>query len=357
VGTSGSGKSYAVKLDLLRTLMRKPDAWIYCVDPLREFAQATEAMGGQVIFLGNAESILNPFELAHLPPSEDGAPRENAYLWKLSMLGVFFDVLLPTLDGYERSVLLLSVQDAFAEAGIVEDPATHSNTPPTLATFVDLLRRNAQAPEDPRRAQASQNLATYLQPLLAGSLRGLVGQTTISLRSNVVTFDLKSLDRHWFPLYMYVVIDFIERRFFQDAKAPKRLVVDEAWNLLDHESTAQALDRLSRHLRHYRAGLTLVTQTPQSFLQSEHGQAILSNCLQTFLFRQRHVSPEVRDAYGLEEDDADLLTRMGTGESIQHSECLFIAGNNKSYLAVFASPAEDAIVRSIPEAKAQAAAA
>ena len=353
-GTSGSGKSYSVKLDLMRSLMRKPRMWIYIIDPLREFGDTTLALGGQLVFVGNATTVLNPFDIDE--PSKNISATEvpeSPFQSKLAYLEGLFSLVLADEDDYHLSILMDAIHGLYQDHGITEDPETWNRTPPVLADLVTKLAALAASNQDVARAAALRRLEAKLAPKANGPLKPLNGHTNVDTRSRVVTFDLNSLDEKWYRVFMFVVLEFIQRRTFSDVKDPKRIVVDEAWLLMDHEETSRALDHLSRHVRHYHAGLTLITQTPESFLENKHGRAVLANTMQTFLFRQRHVPSDVREAYGLDEEDARMLLRIGQAQHMDHSECVYIAGNDKAYLQIHSSPAEHRLITTKPEEVAQ----
>ncbi len=352
VGISGSGKSYSVKLDMLRTLMRRPESWLYVIDPLREFGPAIVAMGGQNILIGNPRTIINPLHIitARTGDVVQGLDDKNPFERKLDFLETFFKIVVPNTSEYERAVLMIKVRDLFARYGITSDPTTYNRTPPILSDLLAHLERESGDAKDAKMGEACRNLATYLRPRIDGVLRSLNGATNVRLDGNVVNFDLKDMENGWHQLFMFVVLDFIEQRLYSDLATPKQLYIDEAWKLMDHEETSRALNHLSRHVRHYHGGVTLITQTPESFLKNEHGRAFLMNCQQTFLFRQQFVPDEVRQAYGLDPEDADLLVRLGAAEKMKDcSACFMIVGDVKAFITIYASPAEHRLITTTPE--------
>lgn len=352
VGISGSGKSYSVKLDMLRTLMRRPDSWLYVIDPLREFGPAMIAMGGQNILVGNPKTVINPFHILSTRSGDgsQGLDDKNPFERKMDFLETFFHIVVGNATEYETAVLMIKVRDLYAQMGITADATTHNRIPPTLTDLMAHLERGGDEGRDERMRDACRNLATYLRPRVDGPLRSLNGQTTIRLDGNIVNFDLKDMENSWHQLFMFVVLDFIEQRLYSDLATPKQLYIDEAWKLMDHEDTSRALNHLSRHVRHYHGGLTLITQTPESFLKNEHGRAFLMNCQQTFLFRQQFVPDEVCKAYGLDPEDAELLVRLGAAEKMKDSSaCFMVVGDTKAFVTIYASPAEHQLITTTPD--------
>ncbi|MHB8634405.1 MAG: VirB4 family type IV secretion system protein [Thermoplasmatota archaeon] len=334
VGMSGSGKSYSVKLELLRIRRRRPEAILMVVDPLREFAPTVKALGGQCIQVGDAKNILNPFAFA---------PGPNALERKLEFLDGLFHILLGALSPYEGAVLMIVVRELYAEAGVTAHPETHGRTPPTMGA---LLGRLEATRGEIRFREAAAGLAVLLRARMGGVLASLDGQTNVAIDSPIVSFDLHDMDRAWHRLFMFLVLDFLEARLSSCPDVPKQLYIDEAWKLLDEEASARALNHLGRHLRHYRAGVTLLSQTPESFLKSENGRALLQNCQQVFWFRQQGVPADVREAFGLDLEDAQAVMALDAGQGEDHSQCLMVVGRSKWFVQVYSSPGEHAIATS-----------
>lgn len=349
-GTSGAGKSFSIKLDMERTLLRRPDAWLFVIDPLREFTDITRALGGQVVYVGNARTVLNPFDLgAALGGPEGGVVEENALHAKLGFLETLFQILLPGLSRLELSILKLAIQNLYRGCGITNDPKTHTRPAPILGDLVAALAKDAEGLADAETRHVSKNLHTYLLPLLHGPMACLNGPTNVRTHAQVLTFDLQSLDADYFPAFMFIVLDLIERRVVSDVARPKVIYIDESWRLLQEACTAKPLSQLSRHVRHYRCGIDFITQTPDSFFANEHGQAIHSNCLQALIFRQKSVSEQTRKGFGLTVEEAAFLTRLGKAENMDHSEALLVTGDDKAYVAIYSSPHEYALITTKPE--------
>jgi hypothetical protein len=353
-GTSGAGKSFSVKLDLIRTLARRPEAQVYIIDPLREFDAISHLLGGQIVYVGNKRTTINPFAFQKGPDAAavhglEEVP-ENPYHRKLAFLESFFAILFAGKVGaVEASHLKLTVQELYLRWGITEAEQTHSRPPPTLSDLLRLLRDNAERHADEARRLCSRNLATHLEAALLGPVGVLDGQTNVDLTSHLVCFDLKSLEPGSFQLFMFVVLDFIEQRMYEDPARPKACYIDESWILLENEVTARALSQMNRHTRHVNMGIDFITQTPDSFFQSPSGEAIRLTCAQTLLFRQETVSDRTRHGYGLDDAEAGLLMRLSKADQGGFSQALYITGDTKAHIAIFAAPSEAELATTRPE--------
>lgn len=349
-GTSGAGKSFFVKLDMERTLMKRPDAMMFVIDPLREFGDITAALGGQTVVIGNPKTIVNPFQIDVADAEAAEVDDVPAYDKKLTFLETFFRIALKGKIGpREESILMLIIRDLYQQMGITKDPVTHLKAMPTLGDLLRLLQRYGAEHQDLDIKMACKSLSIHMQSLLEGPIGYLNGQTNVALDNNVVTFDLKSLDKDYFTIYMFVVLDYIEGKIVGDITTPKVLYIDEAWYLLEEPATAKVLSQLSRHVRHYRCGMDLITQTPDSFHTNEHASTISANCLQAIFFRQKSVSRQTRETFGLDEREAAILRTLGKAENADYSECIYITGEQKAFLKVYSSREEYQLITTRPE--------
>jgi type IV secretory pathway VirB4 component len=344
-GTSGGGKSFTVKLDMERTKMVRPWTQIYVIDPLREFDAITRNLGGQIVYVGDKSTVLNPFELQKnlLEDIGHGVDKisTNAYNRKLAFLEAFFRILLEDrLSAIEHSHLMLTLQELYQGFGITEARESHDRKPPIFDDLLALCDQSAASHADQQRRDACRNIATHLRACLLGPLSYLNGHSNVDLYADVVTFDLQSLESEHFKVFMFLVLDFINQRMYKDPTRHKVLYLDEAWILLHHPATAAVLAEMNRHTRHVMMGIDYITQTPQDFFRNTHGETIRLTCAQSLLFRQETVSAETRQSYGLDEAEADMLMRFTAAKNAGYREVLYINGTQKAHLAIFAAPEE-----------------
>jgi hypothetical protein len=85
--------------------------------------------------------------------------------------------------------------------------------------------------------------------------------------------------------------------------------VDEAHLLARHGPTAEFLDRVVRHVRHFEAGLLLLSQNPDDFLATASGRSTLRNLYATALLHLPEVSSETRTFFGLTGAEAGWLPK------------------------------------------------
>jgi type IV secretory pathway VirB4 component len=317
-GQSGSGKSYAAKLELMRHYMLSPETQVFIIDPMNEFGALTEALGGQVVNVGPGGDAINPMDM-----DSTGSCHE-----KIKRLKVLFSTMFD-LSQDEVSVLDTALLEVYAK-----------NKNPTLTALQTALQSLQNI-----HARRIENLLT---PHTTGTMNFMNRQTSVNLRKRLVTFNISSLDEDEHPAMMFLILDYIYSRIRKDFER-KIIVIDEAWNLMQKPDTAQFIANLSRHTRHYNTGLTLISQTAEDFLDSEHGQVVMKNSAVALLMRHRHVSEEMVEFYRLTDTEKKYVLLAKTGKETGYSEGLLLTGSVHIPLQVLASETEHGLVTTNPD--------
>ena len=311
-GTTGAGKSFAASLIVLRTRWLRPETEVFVLDPLGEYGGLVQTLGGTVVRLADrGAGRLNPLD----PESTGGDRREKA-----GRVGAMLRALFPSLKDEEAAALDTAVSRLYAR----EDRT------PTFDDLVDEVGRLAPAPG---------RLGAFLEVFRSGSLSATNGPTTLRPETRTVGFDLSGVPDDQLPFHLAYVLDWAYGRL-RSHPGPKLVLVDEAHLLARNEPTAEFLDRVVRHMRHFDAGLLLVTQNPDDFLARPSGRSLLRNLYATAFFRLPEVSPETRSFFALGTAEAEWLPKARLPREAGYSESLWRIGEWHLPLAVVASTPE-----------------
>ena len=361
---SGAGKSYLVKLDLLRNLY--DGVHVAVIDPEDEYTHLAAAVDGAVVRLGAPGVRVNPLDV----PGED--PRPDT----LTRRALFVHTLVGVLLGgppppQERAALDRAILACYATAGISNDPATWTRPAPLLRDLAAALHPSDDQPDAGGwgwRGEAGRTLAARLEPWTHGSFKGLFdGPTTTRPTGHLVVWSTRHLPDELRPAGMLLALDAIwrdvdtpaapaanERRdpawLANQATQPaqpdqphpdpadgrRRLVViDEAWTLMREAEGARFLYRLAKAARKRRAGLTVVTQDAADLLGSDLGQAVVANAATQILMRQApQAIAAVTAAFGLTAGEAHLVLAAERGDA------LLVAGDHRVAFHAIAGPGE-----------------
>lgn len=343
---SGAGKSFAVKLEALRSLMFGTE--IFIIDPENEYQRMCEAVAGAYVRLSlNSNVRINPFDLPQVVDSEeaDNALRSNLItlhgLLRLMMGGAQAQmqggnsVITPALAPSEEADLDAALIETYAKAGITNDPLTHTSTPPTITDLYDtLLHMGGTGPQ----------LAQRLRKYTSGTFAGIFSQqSNINIDNPMVVFNVRDLEDELRPVAMYIVLNYIWNKTKSDQKK-RLLLIDEAWQLMKYEDSANFMFSLAKRARKYNLGITTISQDVEDFMGSRMGRAIVANSSMQFLLKQSPSAVDMlADVFKLTSEEKKRLSQFPVGQG------LFFAGANHVHIQVIASPTETGLITTNPE--------
>jgi conjugal transfer ATP-binding protein TraC len=345
---SGAGKSFTVKLEALRSMMFGTEVFI--IDPENEYQKMCDAVGGAYIRLSlNSTTRINPFDLPQVVDTDeaDNALRSNLItlhgLLRLMMGGAQAQMtqsggaaVMPALNPAEEADLDAALIETYAKAGITNDPLTHGSTPPTISDLYDtLLHMGGTGPQ----------LAQRLRKYTSGTFAGIFSQqSNVNIDNPMVVFNIRDLEDELRPVAMYIVLNHIWNRTKVDKKR-RMLIVDEAWQLMRYEDSANFMFSIAKRARKYNLGMTTITQDVEDFMASRMGRAIVANASMQILLKQSPSAVDVlSDVFKLTSEEKKRLSQFPVGQG------LFFAGQNHVHIQVIASPTENELIVTTPNA-------
>jgi len=334
-GKSGSGKSYMVKLEIMRSLMF--DTEVIVIDPENEYEALSHAMGGEYIrFHFGAQTKINPFDLTALTSTAKAGEEESELNQKILSLHGFFRVVMGKLTPTEDALLDRALILTYQQKGITPDPATQTKEPPLMED----LYKSLIGMEEP----LAKGLADRIEKFVKGSLVGIFDQqTNVEIRNQLTVFSIRDLEEELRPIAMYLILDFIWTKVRRD---PKRriLIVDEAWYMMKYPDSGNFLNSMAKRARKHYLGLTTITQDVEDFLSVDLGKAIIQNSSVQILLKQSSAAIEkVANVFYLSEGEQHLLLSADIGEG------LFFAGPAHAAIRVISSPEEHALATTKPQ--------
>lgn len=341
---SGAGKSFTVKLEALRSLMLGTEVFI--VDPENEYQRMAEAVGGAYVRLSLNSSVrVNPFDLPQVVDTEeaDSALRSNLItlhgLLRLMMGGAASQAsggaVSASMNAAEEADLDAALIETYAKAGITNDPLTHNSAPPTITDLYEtLLHMGGNGPE----------LAQRLRKYTSGTFAGIFSQqSNININNPLVVFNIRDLEDELRPVAMYIVLNYIWNKTKSDQKR-RILIIDEAWQLMKYEDSANFMFSLAKRARKYNLGITTISQDVEDFMGSRLGRAIVANSSMQLLLKQSPSAVDVlADVFKLTSEERKRLSGFPVGQG------LFFAGQNHVHINVIASPSEQSLITTNPD--------
>ncbi|MFF4349978.1 VirB4 family type IV secretion system protein [Streptomyces sp. NPDC001530] len=337
LGRSGAGKSYLVKLELLRSLYRGIENHV--IDPEDEYARLAGAVGGTYVHLGAEDVRLNPFDLPiHTRPDGRRSASKDALVRRALFLHTVLAVLLGAgLTPTERAMLDRAITATYQRAGITSDPRTWTRSAPLLTDLAAALHRS--------KNRTAAELAARLHPFTRGAFSGLfAGPTTTRPEGHLVVFSLRDLADELKPIGTLLTLDAVWRRVSNPAlRRPRLVTVDEAWLLMKEPAGAEFLFRMAKASRKHWAGLTVATQDTADVLGSDLGKAVVANAATQILLRQApQAIDEITRTFDLSEGERQFLLTADRGQG------LLSAGTQRVAFQAVASPTEHYLVTTNP---------
>ncbi|HUD44741.1 MAG TPA: DUF87 domain-containing protein [Patescibacteria group bacterium] len=329
LGKSGAGKSYAIKLEIMRQFMLGSE--IIVIDPEGEYPTLANALGGEVIsFSANAPVKINPFDLSELYNAE-----ENELGLKILSLHGLLKIIMGDMDAEHDAILDKALVETYQGKGITPDPTTQKNEPPIMEDLYKILLGY----ESP----AAKELAFRLEKFIKGSAAGIFNQkSNLDIKNSLTVFDLKQLDDELRPIAMHIVLDYVWTRVKKTLKK-RILVLDEAWYMMKYPDSASFVYSIAKRARKYYLGMTTSTQDVEDFLSTDYGKAVLTNSSIQILLKQGTAEVDlVSKTFYLTEGEKELLITAEIGEG------LFFAGQNHVAIKITAAPFENDIITSNP---------
>lgn len=340
--TSGAGKSYTVKLEILRSMMMGTD--VIVIDPEMEYRQLTDAVGGTFVNVSLAsQAKVNPFDLPR-PKGEETSVEDILRSAVITLKGLLRIMIGKPMGeaatlGFtpeEDSILDRALLEAYAKKDITPDlPSLSGITDyPILDDLLDVLQG----------MDGGANLVARLQKFTSGTFSGLLNSpTTVEMRNQLVVFSVRDLEDELRPMAIYTIVNYIWNVVRSERKK-RILCIDEAWWLMQNEDSAKFIFALVKRARKYYLGVTTITQDVNDFLSSQYGQAIVTNSSIQILLKQSPAGVDVvAKTFNLTESERYLLLEAAVGEGI------FFAGQKHAAMKVVASYTEDQIITTNPQ--------
>ncbi|MEJ0001706.1 MAG: DUF87 domain-containing protein [bacterium] len=326
---SGSGKSYATKLEILRSLMFDID--VIVIDPEREYEYLSETVGGRYFNISlSSDHHINPFDLPI--PREDETAEDVLRSNIINLVGLF-RLMLGGLSPEEDSIVDRAISETYAMKDITPDSDFSSIEPPLLSDFEMVVSG----------MEGSESVVQRLTKYTKGSWSTFINKpSNVDINKKFVVFSVRDMEDELKPVAMYIVTHYIWNTIRKNLKK-RILVVDEAWWMMKSDDTASFLYSIAKRGRKYYLGLATITQDSADFMKSPYGVPIVTNSSIQLLLKQSPSTIDIlQKTFNLTDEEKYLLLESGLGEGI------FFAGTKHVAIKVIASYTEDQIITSDP---------
>jgi len=331
-GKAGSGKSYCIKLEVLRSLMVGVDVII--LDPENEYKFLADAVGGSFFNISLASpNHINPFDLP--TPREDEKPEDVLRSNIINLVGLL-RIMLGGLTPEEDAIVDHALTETYAAKDITPetDSSAWRERIPLMEDFEAVLEG----------MEGAESLVRRVRKFTKGTFAQFFNQlTNISMDKPLVVFGIRDMEDELRPIAMFIIMRYIWNKIRSELKK-RILVVDEAWWIMRTEDGASFLFGICKRARKYWLGVTTITQDINDFMKSSYGSPIITNSSLQLLMKQSSATIDVaQKIFNLTEEEKYLLLEAEIGEGI------FFAGQKHVAIKVVASYTEDQVITTAPE--------
>ncbi len=329
---SGSGKSFAVKLEILRTLMMGTD--VIVIDPENEYQALINQVWGSYLDVSlNSNQRINPFDLPLALKDQNEKPWDLLRSGVINLLGLM-NLMLWKMSAQEEAIMEKAIITTYSLKGITfDDDSIIGKQIPIMSDLEDVLDT----------MDGAKSLVTRIQKYTTGIFSGIFSQhTNIDLKEWLQVFSVRDLDDMLRPIAMYVILNYMWNKV-KSSNKKRLLVVDEAWNIMQHDDSAKFLYGLVKRARKYNLWITTITQDVEDFIASPFGKPIVTNSSMQLLLKQSSASIDVlQNVFKLTEQEKYILLNAAVGQ------WLFFAGTEHVWIQVVASYYEEQVVTTDP---------
>lgn len=330
---SGAGKSYCVKLEILRSMMLGTD--VIVIDPENEYKDLAQTVGGSYLRVSlTSDRRINPFDLPSAIEDEEVQPGDLLRSNIINLHGLL-KIMLGGVTAEEEGILDKALIDVYALKGITMDLIDPSKIPPpTMEDLYDILST----------MEGATSLAQRLQKYTTGTYSGIFNKpTNIDMSSGLMVFSIRDLEDALRPTAMYIILNYIWNRVRSQLKK-RLLIIDEAWTMMQYEDSAKFMFGLVKRARKYYLGITTITQDVEDFMKSPYGKPVVTNSSMQVLLKQAPAAIDILSkTFNLTEGEKYMLLNSGVGQG------LFFAGLKHVAIQIIASYTEDKIITTNPE--------
>lgn len=308
LGTSGSGKSFGIKWDIIQTLLRDPTADVLIIDPEREYSAVTKAFGGEVIEISaQSDTHINAMDL-NAQYAEKGSPVTAKVDFILSLC----EICMSSSGGVGLKGSYKSIIDRCAEIvykDLIDSKFTIPS--PTLLDFYNVL---LEQPEE-----EAKEIALELEVFTKGSLNTFAQPSNVDVNNRLVCYDIKDLSSNLMAVGMLVILDSILNRITRNRQEGRKtcVYIDELYLLFLHEYSTEFLFKLWKRIRKYNGFMTGITQNVGDMLENTRCSDMFSNSGVIVVYNQQGSDVELlSQMLDISDEQKKFITNVGRGEGL-----------------------------------------
>lgn len=289
LGTSGSGKSFATKRELLSVLLQNDTNQIIIIDPENEYTNWVRAFGGTTLTISStSDTYMNPMDMSLEYGLEEGetletvAPHiamEKALKKKSEYILSIIEAMVSKSKGYSSETEITPQQRTIIDRAVrktYEEYVEHGFDAEYIPTLLDL-----QNVLDKEKASSldAKFIAEGVEYFTKGSVDIFSHKTNVKITNRLLSFEVRELTGTLRQIGLQIIFDYIWNRMTsgQAQNIKTYVYVDEVHVMFKTYTSADYLAQLYKRGRKYGLVISSMTQNVSDLLKSELAQGMITN--------------------------------------------------------------------------------
>ena len=326
-GSSGSGKSYFIKLNIIRNYFKNLRQIVLDIE--KEYLYICKELEGQVISNGNYFNILQ-ITLQDINNLEND---ENYLSKKINEIVNFLIEICLVEDKYKQ-YLKQKLKEIYFSFGITEDINTIFKKEENNKIYLDnVIISNEKFPtlNDLVNKIDDNELKTSIKSKMESDIKFFSNSTNILLDSNFYVIDTTYFNNN--SKVISYILDSIIDRYLNSSKTI--IYIDEVWKYAQNKELLLSISNMYKTIRKRNASIITITQDINDFFTYSNGiyaKSILNNSAFKLIFKTTYKDIEnLENFIDLKDCNMDIL---------QKGEAILVISNNKAPIVIRANEYE-----------------
>lgn len=326
LGSSGSGKSFFTKLQIIRERLYNKEQYI--LDPEREYENICNALGGTYIKFGRGTNkFVNILDL-NIKKNTNKKNIKDVITNKIESLKIFFISVFENIKKDEYLYFEEKLKKLYMQKCI------NLNKEIILSDVQEMIKQDEKL----------KKYMYLLNPFINGSLSFFNNKTNIDLKNKLIVVDLHDLEGENLKYGLFIFLDFFWNKIKEDRKVQKIIYIDEIWKLIGaaaSRETAEYIYKLFKTIRKFNASAVAITQDISDLFSIDDGKfgsTILNNSAFKTIFSLNDENINKINEFLYLSDYEKILIR-----SLKKGECFIQAEKDKLVIEIIADKKEKII--------------
>lgn len=334
LGSSGSGKSFAVKREIFNILFRDNETSIIVIDPEAEYVDFCRMFGGVPINISaGADVHINPMDMSvnyGLDVKDDvnttslEIKKKKALVKKSDYIMSIIQSMLQDANGYISITPAQKTLIDRATQNVYKDYLEHDFDEKYLPTLKDLHKEISSMR---LTTEGAAEIADGIDYYVNGSMGVFAEKSNVDYNNRFVVFNIKELGEQLTQMALLIILDYIWDKMSRNFTEGKRTYTyaDEIHVLFRNEYAAQYIRQLYKRGRKFGLVITGITQDIEDLLSNPVARGMVSNSDFVMMLSQKSENLKLlSEMLKLSEEEQKFVSQVPAGSGLLYAEQVIV---------------------------------